>query len=379
VAWRGKALLAVHLPDVDDQHTRARLREQFPEGREEPPPKGLLRALEALRRAVGGEAVQLQDIVLDLSDVPPFHRRVYELARSIPAGRTMTYGEVAQRLGVPGAARAVGQALRRNPCAVVVPCHRVLAAGGQVGGFTAVGGTVTKLRLLAAEGVELGGRQPLFSGRGRFQFDPARAVRHLRRADAELGRLMDAVGPFAMGLQEADSLFAALTEAIVHQQLTARAAQTIHGRLRALFPRTPAGPSPKQILRSSEEKLLGAGLSRAKCLALRDLAARTERGELPTLEELAVLSDEAAVERLTVVRGVGRWTVEMLLMFRLGRADVLPLDDYGIRKGFARVFGDGELPSARQLAARGERWRPYRTVASWYLWRALELPGPARL
>lgn len=377
-AWRGNVLVAVHLPEANDENGRARLREQVPEAEEGEPPRAIARAIEILRRAVAGDAADLAKIALDLSGVPPFHRRVYELARSIPPGQTLSYGEVAKRLGAPGAARAVGQALRRNPCAIVVPCHRVLARGGRVGGFTASGGTATKLRLLAAEGVELGEPEPLFSGRGRFTFDPTHAVKHLRRADRQLGRLMDEVGPFRMGLQKVDSLFAALTEAIVHQQLTARAAKTIHTRLCALFPRTPAGPTPRQISRAPEEKLRGAGLSRAKCLALRDLAARTERGELPTLEELASLTDEEAVERLTVVRGIGRWTVEMLLMFQLGRADVLPLGDYGIRKGFARAFGNAELPTPRQLAEHGERWRPYRTVASWYLWRALELPEPGR-
>src|SRR4029450_6319536 len=113
-------------------------------------------------------------------------------------------------------------------------------------------------------------------------------------------------------------------------------------------------------------------LSRSKVLSLRDLARRAERGEIPTLAQAQRMEDEAILERLAAVRGIGRWTVEMFLMFRLGRPDVLPVDAYGVRKGFAVAFGRRELPTPRELADRGERWKPYRTVASWYLWRAAE-------
>ena len=141
----------------------------------------------------------------------------------------------------------------------------------------------------------------------------------------------------------------------------------------ALFPRAHEGPTAEKMLRISDEKLRAAGLSRAKLLALRDLARRAGGGEIPTLTEVRRMEDEAIVERLTPVRGIGRWTVEMLLVFRLGRPDVLPADDYGIRKGFAIAFKKRELPAPRDVERRGARWKPYRTVASWYLWRAVEL------
>src|SRR5262249_56831672 len=121
-----------------------------------------------------------------------------------------------------------------------------------------------------------------------------------------------------------------------------------------------------------------AGLSQSKLLSLRDLAQRTVTGELPTLDEIGAMDDETVIERLTVVRGIGRWTAEMLLMFRLGRPDVLPVDDYGIRKGFALVFRRKGLPTRVDLEKRGSRWRPYRTVACWYLWRAVERSQTAR-
>jgi 3-methyladenine DNA glycosylase/8-oxoguanine DNA glycosylase len=176
-----------------------------------------------------------------------------------------------------------------------------------------------------------------------------------------------------MRLHQTPSLFFGLAEAIVYQQLSGKAAATIFGRVCALFPRPHEGPTPAQILRAPDDKLRGAGLSRSKLLSLRDLAARTQKRELPTLEEVHGMDNEAIIERLTEVRGIGRWTVEMLLMFRLGRPDVLPVGDYGIRKGFAVAFKKRKLPEPAQVARYGARWKPYRTVASWYLWRATEL------
>jgi len=206
-----------------------------------------------------------------------------------------------------------------------------------------------------------------------FESDDAAdtAVAHLRDADAGLAALIERVGPFRMRLKATASLFGALAEAIVYQQLSGKAAATIHGRVCALFPRSR--PTPELLLRAPDATLRGAGLSRNKLLSLRDLAARTEAGELPTLPQARRLPDAELIERLTEVRGIGRWTVEMLLMFRLGRPDVLPVDDYGIRKGFAVAFRKRALPDRAQLDKRGARWRPYRTVASWYLWRATEL------
>jgi 3-methyladenine DNA glycosylase/8-oxoguanine DNA glycosylase len=213
----------------------------------------------------------------------------------------------------------------------------------------------------------------LSGGQGAFAFDPEEAARHLRAVDPRLAKLMDAVGPFVMRQDQTATIFAALAQAIVYQQLSGKAAATIFARVRALFPRAGDGLTPQQILRASDEKLRGAGLSRSKLLSLRDLAQRTKSGELPGWDEVQALPDDQIIERLTVVRGIGRWTAEMLLMFRLGRPDVLPADDYGVRKGFALTFKKRALPTPEQLLKYGQRWAPYRTVASWYLWRALEL------
>jgi 3-methyladenine DNA glycosylase/8-oxoguanine DNA glycosylase len=209
--------------------------------------------------------------------------------------------------------------------------------------------------------------------RGGVGWDPAVAVEHLRAADPVLARLIESVGPCGLDLLELPSIFEALARSIVFQQLTGKAAGTIFGRVQALCPPERGGLCAEVILETSDDDLRAAGLSRQKLLALRDLARRTADGELPTLDEAQVLDDEAIVRRLTPVRGIGRWTVEMLLIFRLGRPDVLPVDDYGVRKGFAVAFGRPDLPTPKELAAYGARWAPYRTAASWYLWRATEL------
>jgi 3-methyladenine DNA glycosylase/8-oxoguanine DNA glycosylase len=201
-------------------------------------------------------------------------------------------------------------------------------------------------------------------------FEPATAVEHLRASDESLARVIDSVGPFRLQLIGASSIFGALAQAIVYQQLNGKAAAAIFARFCALFPGTD--PTAELVLAISEEELRGAGLSRSKLLSLRDLAGKTVSGEIPTLAEIRLMEDDAIIERLTSVRGIGRWTVAMLLIFRLGRPDVLPADDYGIRKGFARAYTQGELPARKDVEAYGARWKPYRTVASWYLWRLAE-------
>ncbi len=201
-------------------------------------------------------------------------------------------------------------------------------------------------------------------------FEPATAVDHLRASDETLARVIDTVGPFRLQLIAASSIFAALAQAIVYQQLNGKAAAAIFARFCALFP--GMNPTAERVLAASEDELRGAGLSRSKLLSLRDLAGKTVSGEIPTLGAIRFMGDEAIIERLTLVRGIGRWTVEMLLIFRLGRPDVLPADDYGIRKGFARAYARSELPARKDVDIYGLRWKPYRTVASWYLWRLAE-------
>jgi 3-methyladenine DNA glycosylase/8-oxoguanine DNA glycosylase len=203
-------------------------------------------------------------------------------------------------------------------------------------------------------------------------YDPDVACRHLTAADPRLGELILRAGAFTMRPEPTQSLFAALVESIVYQQLSGRAAETILGRVVALY-RPRRFPRPADLIATPVERLRNAGLSAAKTAALKDLAARTLDGTVPTMARVRRMSDDEIIERLTAVRGVGRWTVEMLLLFRLGRPDVLPLGDLGVRKGFARAFSRRVLRDPMVLSRRAERWRPYRSVASWYLWRALDL------
>jgi len=203
-------------------------------------------------------------------------------------------------------------------------------------------------------------------------YDLVAATRHVSKKDRALARVIREVGPCALEISARQSPYQALVESIVYQQLSGRAAATIYGRLCRSFGSSRC-PKPRQVLESTDEQLRGAGLSRSKAAALRDLATHALDDRIPTRTQALRLPDDELIARLTEVRGVGRWTAEMFLIFNLGRPDVLPVDDYGVRKGFARTQGREVLPRPKELTDHGERWRPFRSVASWYLWRACEL------
>ena len=237
-----------------------------------------------------------------------------------------------------------------------------MRSNGDVGEFSAFGGAATKRRLLALEGIHL----PLQHG---LCFEPSVALKHLREVDPRLGVLIDRVGRFHLNPSTSESTFAALLRAIIYQQLAGAAAAAIYRRVLAALPHQHV--TAARVAATSDEALRAAGLSRPKLRSIRDLAERALADEVPDTRQLYVQSDDMIVEMLTPIRGIGRWTVEMLLI-RLGRPDVLPTSDFGIRRGFGRWFLGGRMPSERHVARRGERWRPYRTAASWYLWRAAD-------
>jgi DNA-3-methyladenine glycosylase II len=207
-------------------------------------------------------------------------------------------------------------------------------------------------------------------------FDTRKAIRHLAKADPRLIPLIRRAEGFRFHTNSEQSPYDSLLQAIVYQSISGKAAKVIFDRVRALS-KGASGLTPKEVLRLRRPALRRAGLSRAKIDAIKDLARKTIEGVVPSLEQARHLSDQELVERLISVRGVGTWTVEMFLIFRLNRPDVLPVHDYGVRKGFALVYGKKRIPTPRELAEYGERWRPYRTLASWYMWRAVELAGPA--
>ncbi|MBB5344759.1 DNA-3-methyladenine glycosylase family protein [Tunturibacter empetritectus] len=216
------------------------------------------------------------------------------------------------------------------------------------------------------------------------RYDAAQALMDLSAADPNLGKLIERAGPFTLRVSSTQSPFEALVESIIYQQLHGKAAATIHRRLLESFYPVTANEhfAAQHLLDCPNEQLRAAGLSHNKSLALRDLAAKTIDGTVPTLIRIRRMPDEAIIEHLTQVRGIGRWTVEMLLIFRLGRPNVLPVDDYGVRKGFALTFGKlkptdkvtpADLPKPDVMHRRAKKWQPWCSVASWYLWRACDL------
>jgi DNA-3-methyladenine glycosylase II len=216
------------------------------------------------------------------------------------------------------------------------------------------------------------------------RYNSALALEELSARDPKLARLIERAGPFTLRISSTQSPFEALVESIIYQQLHGKAAATIHRRLlESFYPvHGPQHFAAEHLLECPNEQLRQAGLSHNKALALRDLAAKTIDGTVPTLARIRRMPDEAIIEHLTQVRGIGRWTVEMLLMFRLGRPNVLPVSDYGIRKGFALTFGKlkpadkvtpADLPKPDVMERRAKRWEPWRSIASWYMWRACDL------
>lgn len=199
-----------------------------------------------------------------------------------------------------------------------------------------------------------------------------KAAAHLAKIDPDLGRVIKATGPVLLVPDEARTPFYALLRAIAHQQLSGRAAETIMGRFHALFPDVPH-PTPEQVLAVEDLVLRGVGFSRPKIKYIKDLAERAASGLVPNHDEVLTLDDEVLIERLTEIKGIGRWTVEMLLIFKLGRMDVLPIHDLGIQKGFMITYRKRKMPKPETILKFGERWRPYRTIAAWYLWRAVDL------
>jgi 3-methyladenine DNA glycosylase/8-oxoguanine DNA glycosylase len=213
------------------------------------------------------------------------------------------------------------------------------------------------------------------------------AVAHLRTADPRLAAMMDRVGACKFKVRRDHSLYEMLFRAIVYQQLAGKAAGSILNKVCLLYNSEPIKrnkqgywgvpkcyPQAEEIMRTPDHLLRGAGLSRNKLASIKDLAAKTLDGTVPSRRAAHYMSDEELVERLTTIRGIGRWTVEMLLIFGLGRADILPVDDYGVRKGFALTYRKKDLPKPKELMKLGDKWRPYRSIASWYFWRTVELP-----
>jgi len=333
------AVTLLQLPEATRKMTESRIARSAGARKSSAPPPQVAAVIERVRKHLQGDAQDFLDITLDLDGADPFARQVYQAARRIPAGQTRTYGELATALRRPAAARAVGQALGRNPIGLIIPCHRVVAAGGKPGGFSAHGGRATKARMLAIEGVTFEPPPSIRSER-----DLRRAAALLRARDPRLARCM--AKPIEFKLKADQSPYATLFEAVVHQQLSPKAATTILGRVKGIYPGSTI-PEPGDLLKTPDRLLRGAGLSRAKTASLKDLAAKTLDGTVPSSKKILALSDEVITRRLTSIYGVGRWTAEMLLIFNLGRTDVFLVDDYALRKSIADLYGMKEIPTPK--------------------------------
>ena len=197
----------------------------------------------------------------------------------------------------------------------------------------------------------------------------AAALKHLATADPVMARLIREVGPCKLAHEPWRSPFQSLVQAVAHQQLNGTAAETILTRFKKLFPKRRF-PKPEDLANVTDEQIRACGFSFAKIAAIRDIAAKTLDGTIPSSRQIEKLADEEIIQRLTEARGVGRWTVEMLLIFQLGRKDVLPVDDFGVRTGFRVAYQKREMPKPKALLAFGKKWRPHATTAAWYLWQA---------
>ena len=309
-----------------------------------------------VRAHLSGRPDPMTDVPVDLSALTPFGRKVARALRRVPPGRTTTYGELARRAGSPGSARAVGGRMACNAAPLLVPCHRVIGADGALGAFSGPGGSRQKEHLLQLEGVT---------------FDPvlAEGYAHLARVDRKMAGLVRTFGPYAPGFGGHAS-WDILVTSIVHQQLSVKAAATIAGRVCALTP-GPAMPTPDEMARLSTEALRGCGLSRAKEMYVKDLSRHVRNGLLD-LDALDHLDDGEVLDALTAVKGIGVWTAQMSLIFHLGRLDVWPVGDLGLRNAVKLHLGMDAAPTEKEMEPLGDRWAPYRSMAAWYLWALVD-------
>lgn len=302
-----------------------------------------------------------RQIPLYQGELTDFSRAVYEVARKTPSGRVTTYGELAAELGNPGAARAVGASLGRNPYLLVVPCHRVLGTGGKMGGFSAPGGVKTKEIMLALEGV---GTESLWAT-GEME----RAHEHLLKCP-RLGPIVGLVGPPGIKPSFPGHPFCSLARSILYQQLAGSAAAAIERRVCELG--SEPFPTAREILDLSEERLRSCGVSGPKIATLKRLSEAVVDGTLEP-DRMHLLPNGEVERQVSSIKGLGNWSARMFLLFHLGRRDIFPVKDLGIRKGVQLLFKMRDLPKPDAMERKSKPWQPYRSLASWYLWRSLEL------
>ncbi len=361
LAWNRRGVCRVVFGSMETEAVARELQDVCPDLAEVKRPSAVVR--EVFKRIGGlvrGKPDDLRDIPVDLSGSSEFSRKVLRTLRGVKPGQVITYGQLAAKAGRPGAARAVGRIMGANPVPIIVPCHRCMGADGSLTGFSTAGGTALKARLLFIEGYER-------------DAEHARGIRHLQKVDPKIRQIIGKVGPYLAMPDKPRPPYDTLVTAIVHQQLSVKAGQTIAGRVRDLTP-GPNHPTPEQTLRLKPEKLRACGLSNAKVGFVHDLAAHVHDGRLK-LGALKRMSDDEVIAELTRVKGIGVWSAHMHLIFHMGRLDVLPVGDLGLRMAAAKLYGLEEYATAAELTKIAKPWRPYRSLGSYYLWRGLDSGG----
>jgi DNA-3-methyladenine glycosylase II len=358
LAWTELGIDHFELPDRNTEALAARL-EQSAVNRPffKRAPSQLQKFVKRVKAHLDGRPDDFRDVPLDLTSLTPFARKVSTALCQVGPGSTVTYGELARLAGSPKASQAVGRVMGANPVPLLVPCHRVLRAGQGLGGFSAAGGLRQKEHLLQVEGVVLS--ESLKKG-----YD------HLARVDRRLGRVIRAMGPYTPGFGGGEDPWQILVTSIVHQQLSLKAAGTILGRVIKLT-RGKDVPTPRQVRRLTDEQLRGCGLSRGKVSFIRDLAEHVLDGRLD-LHSLHKLDDEQVLEVLTAVKGIGVWTAQMALIFHLGRLDIWPTGDLGMRNALQMHLKLAESPDEKATQPLGDKYAPYRSMAAWYLWTVVD-------
>lgn len=369
VAWSHEGISATQLPERTPAATAARIRRQTNTQAVDSRalPGFVDEAIDRIQAVVGGATDDdLATLRIDCEGLSAFTTDVLQVVRSIQPGATMTYGDIARRVGRPDGARAVGAAMGSNRLPIIVPCHRVVAASGRIGGFSAAAGPELKIRMLHTEKKAAHHSDP--------PFDTHEAANYLAGQDPALAEIIKRVGPPGLRPRTATTLYADLIEAVLHQQLSTHVGAILFARLCAEMSQPLDGPTPSGVLQLDDNTLSNIGLSGAKIRAMRSLTERTFSGRLPSDDDLETMTDEEIIESVTAVWGIGQWTARTLLILRLCRPDVFCADDLAIRNVMDRTHRDRLSGQAITYMDIAEQWRPHRSLACWYLWQCASFP-----
>ena len=370
IHWTDERVVGLTLPTKNKKSMLATIASKYKDATFKEPNGLILSYIEEIQKYFLNKEYDFSKIKISLKNSPIFYKKVYKKLMKVKRGQTISYKTLSELASCINGARAVGQAVKRNPIPLLIPCHRVINSDTTIGAFSGLGGVRTKIKMLELEKVRIIKQKiPRLALPLNFsEIKISEALSYLIKSDIALGRSIKKIGNFALKVNKFQTPFIALLEAIVYQQLTGKAASTIFQRLLKIFGRNGV-IRPFDIIRAEDSEIKAAGLSTNKTIAIKDLAEKALSGEIPTMSKLTKMQNEEIIYRLSQIKGIGRWTVEMFLIFRLGRADILAKDDYGLQKGLAIAYNLTQIPKPGNLEKIGLKWKPYRSIASWYLWQ----------